>query len=259
MTRRRSFGAWRRAYAVLPRLYPRDHRERCAEGMEQTFVAVLRERAAAGRPVIATALWLCVDACAGLLRERARRLLMHGGIVRVAFATAILLLIPFVAMWFTDEVAWSGWDFLVAGVLLFGTGLAWVLLTTRSVSLPYRLGAALALGAALLLVWINLAVGIIGAEGDPANLPFFAVIGIGVTGACVARFRPVGMARALLVTAAAQALVPAVALLRGHPSFDADPPRAIATVVILSAFFAALFAGAAWLFRRAHAGSAPSN
>ncbi|HSR38830.1 MAG TPA: hypothetical protein VLL95_07940, partial [Phnomibacter sp.] len=40
----------------------------------------------------------------------------------IAFV-GILLLIPFIAMQFTSEVNWSGFDFLVAGVLLLGTGL----------------------------------------------------------------------------------------------------------------------------------------
>jgi protein-S-isoprenylcysteine O-methyltransferase Ste14 len=35
----------------------------------------------------------------------------------------LLLLIPFLAMQFTSEVNWTLSDFLVAGVLLFGTGL----------------------------------------------------------------------------------------------------------------------------------------
>ena len=42
--------------------------------------------------------------------------------MHVALVTALLLLIPLLAMRFTDEVAWSPTDFAVAGALLFGTG-----------------------------------------------------------------------------------------------------------------------------------------
>ena len=36
---------------------------------------------------------------------------------------AIILLIPLIAMQFTNEVDWTPIDFVVAGVLLLGTGL----------------------------------------------------------------------------------------------------------------------------------------
>jgi hypothetical protein len=42
---------------------------------------------------------------------------------RVALATAFILLVPLVAMQFTDEVDWGLADFVVAGALLGGTGL----------------------------------------------------------------------------------------------------------------------------------------
>lgn len=36
----------------------------------------------------------------------------------------------------------------------------------------YRIGAAVALGAAFFEVWMNLAVGIVGSEDNPVNLGF---------------------------------------------------------------------------------------
>jgi uncharacterized membrane protein YgdD (TMEM256/DUF423 family) len=44
---------------------------------------------------------------------------------RVALATAIILLLPFLAMQFTAEVVWNLADFVVAGGLLFA-GSAWL-------------------------------------------------------------------------------------------------------------------------------------
>ena len=41
----------------------------------------------------------------------------------ILITATILLLIPLVAMQFTEEVNWTLADFLVAGVLLYGTGL----------------------------------------------------------------------------------------------------------------------------------------
>jgi uncharacterized membrane protein YgdD (TMEM256/DUF423 family) len=80
---------------------------------------------------------------------------------RVLLATLAILLVPAVAMRFTHEVNWGPGDFLVGGALLAGTGLAYVLTKRRVAGRPGRLllGGLLALG--LLLVWAELAVGVI--------------------------------------------------------------------------------------------------
>ncbi len=78
----------------------------------------------------------------------------------VVFGTALILLIPLVAMQFTSEVAWDLADFAAAAILLTGTGVAFVL-SRRLVRSPRnRALVGVALAAALLLVWAELAVGI---------------------------------------------------------------------------------------------------
>ena len=62
---------------------------------------------------------------------------------------------------------------------------------------------------------MNLAVGIIGTEDNPANLMYGGVLAVGIVGAIIARFQPHGMARALVATALAQALVAVIALIAG--------------------------------------------
>mgnify|MGYP000483516586 CR=1 FL=1 len=42
----------------------------------------------------------------------------------IFIVTMSILLIPLIAMQFTNEVNWSLFDFLIAGALLIGTGLA---------------------------------------------------------------------------------------------------------------------------------------
>jgi hypothetical protein len=163
--------------------------------------------------------------------------------LRVALATVLLLLVPLVAMQFTDEVRWSVADFVVAGALLFGAGVTYQLLAARTDNLAYRAGVGVAVAAALMLVWANLAVGLIGSEDNPANLMYLGVLAVGIIGALLARFHARGMARALSAMALAQALVALVAL--GLPS---SRPLEI---VAVNAFFIALFAGSAYLFRRA--------
>jgi hypothetical protein len=85
-------------------------------------------------------------------------------LLAVLGATACILLIPLLAMQFTDEVAWSPFDFAVAGVLLGGFGLAWVLGARLLRHAQARLAFGLALGALLVLVWAELAVGVFGSR-----------------------------------------------------------------------------------------------
>jgi hypothetical protein len=111
----------------------------------------------------------------------------------------------------------------------------------------YRFAVGVALATACILVWLSLGVGIIGKDGDPANLMYFGVLAVGMVGALIARLRPRGMALALYVTALAQAVVAAIALIAGLGLPWSGP----AEIVLLNAFFVGMFAGSGWLFRRA--------
>jgi hypothetical protein len=111
----------------------------------------------------------------------------------------------------------------------------------------YRSAIGVALAAALLLVWLSLGVGIIGKDGDPANLMYFGVLAVGIIGAVIVRLQPHGMARALLATALAQAVVAAIALVARLGLPWSGP----AEILLLNGFFIALFTASAWLFRRA--------
>lgn len=166
---------------------------------------------------------------------------------RVALATALLLLIPLVAMQFSQEMKWDLADFVVAGVLLFGTGLTYVVVSRMGNTTSYRLGAGVAVVAGLLLIWINLAVGFLGSEDNPANLLFGAVLAVAGVGALVARFRPLGMSRAMFATALTQFVVPLVAALIYKPEVN----MGMFKVLILNTIFSGIWATSGWLFRRA--------
>jgi len=71
-----------------------------------------------------------------------------------------LLLIPFVAMQFTNEVAWTASDFLVMGMLLLSVGFLIELAIRYVPNLPYRVVAILVILGLFFLVWAELAVGI---------------------------------------------------------------------------------------------------
>ena len=112
---------------------------------------------------------------------------------------------------------------------------------------PYRFAVGVALVTALILLWVNGAVGVIGSENNDANLMYFGVLAVGIIGAVIARFQPRGMALALFATALAQALVTLVALI-ARLGYPASGPLEI---LGLNGFFIALWVVSAWLFRRA--------
>lgn len=80
----------------------------------------------------------------------------------IVVVVAILLLIPYAAMQITGEVKWTGIDFLVAGVLLLGAGLACEAALRLVTKLEYRVAVCAAILLGLVLVWAELAVGIFG-------------------------------------------------------------------------------------------------
>lgn len=81
------------------------------------------------------------------------------GLLWVAVATGSILLIPAIAMQFTSEVNWDVADFVVMGLLLFGTG-SLLLMVSRRASRKQRLVISALVIAAFLLVWAELAVGV---------------------------------------------------------------------------------------------------
>jgi hypothetical protein len=87
----------------------------------------------------------------------------YRGVIRIVVATALILMVPLVAMQFTDEVNWDFTDFAVLGSLLLGTGLLYELGARRLGKSSHRAILGIGLAAALLLIWIELAVGIFGA------------------------------------------------------------------------------------------------
>jgi hypothetical protein len=80
----------------------------------------------------------------------------------ILLTIALLLLVPLIAMQFTDEVKWTLLDFVAAAVLLLGTGLMCELVMRKVRKVSHRIAICAALLIALLLIWLELAVGIFG-------------------------------------------------------------------------------------------------
>jgi hypothetical protein len=83
-------------------------------------------------------------------------------LIGIVLTVVLLLLIPLIAMQFTNEVNWELSDFVVMGVLLLGTGLLCELVLRKVKKTEHRVLICGALLIALFLIWAELAVGIFG-------------------------------------------------------------------------------------------------
>ena len=83
-------------------------------------------------------------------------------LIGMVLTVVFILLIPFIAMQFTDEVNWIASDFAVAAVLLLGTGLACELVLRKVKKTKHRIALCAGILVILFLIWAELAVGIFG-------------------------------------------------------------------------------------------------
>lgn len=165
---------------------------------------------------------------------------------------AALLLVPLIAMQLGAEgVVWGPEDFIVMGAMLGLACGAYELVSRLPGGRAYRAGFALAILACFLLVWINLAVGIIGSEDNPANQMYLAVLGIVIVGAVAVRGRAKAMVAVTVLAAAAQAVIAVVALAGNLGSDGLGWPR---DVIGCTGIFMLLWLGSAGLFRLAARG-----
>ena len=83
-------------------------------------------------------------------------------LIGIVLTVGILLLIPLIAMQFTNEVKWDSRDFIIMGVLLLGTGLMCELVMRKVKKIQHRVLLIATILVALFLIWAELAVGIFG-------------------------------------------------------------------------------------------------
>lgn len=83
-------------------------------------------------------------------------------LIVILSATGLLLLIPLIAMQFTDEVDWAVSDFMIMGVLLITTGILCEIVIRKVSKTNYRIALCLLLLLVFFLIWAELAVGILG-------------------------------------------------------------------------------------------------
>lgn len=109
----------------------------------------------------------------------------------------------------------------------------------------HKLALIIGILAAFLLLWLSLGVGIIGEDGNPANIMYFGVLAVGLIGALLSRLKPAGMATTLFIMALTQAVITIVAIASkmGMPWSD---PLQLEDACLLSAQPAVVFLGS-WI------------
>ncbi len=143
-------------------------------------------------------------------------------------------------MQFTEEVDWTGGDFVFAAILLLITGLAAEGGLRLARSWQHLIGFGFATFTAFFTVWSNLAVGIIGDEDAAVNGYFLLLLAIGIVAAIGLRFRARAMSIITGILAISQ-LALGLAALRMMPGHDVEWG--------ILAFFAALWLAASLSFR----------
>lgn len=78
----------------------------------------------------------------------------------IALSTGFIMLIPYIMMQISSEWNWSGSDFIIMGILLFGIGSLFVV-TARNIRKNLnRIIVGIAFFLTLVYIWAELAVGI---------------------------------------------------------------------------------------------------
>jgi hypothetical protein len=221
--------------------------------MAQTFTDLARDRTDANRGLLGFAIAAFAETAAGIIGENMTQLMRTNSVFRWGrwvLVTAAVLAIPALAMAFdigvpdpgqgTEGVNWGPMDFAIMGVLVLGAGLLFEYASSRGGSVAHRAAVGIAVLAGIGLVWVNLAVGMIGDEGNPANLMYVLVLFVALVGAAIGRFEPREASIAMFATAATHIVVVVIALVAG-----------LGPQVLADAFFIGAWIASALLFRRA--------
>ena len=189
------------------------------------------------------ALWIFCETLVGIVKENTTHMPQLGKtMLRVALGALAVLMVPLVASQFVEDWNWPVGAFVRVYVLFFGTGMVFALVARRMGAWSYKAGVGVALVAGFALGWSNMVH--VADSGNPANLMYYSVLGVGAVGACLARLKARGLALTLFAMAATLALI-AVALPSGAPPYLAR------NMAVGHGVFVALFTASGMMFRHA--------
>lgn len=175
---------------------------------------------------------------------------------RVAFISALFMLIPFTASLLSDEMDWSLFDYILIWTLLFLTGLTYSFITRNSKDAVYRLAVGLAVVSGLMLTWANVAVGLIGSEDNPINLSYMFILAVGILASFIVRFKAVKMTFVMVSMAYLLLVVGVVALFM---DMHLLPHSSVTQIMGVTGFFMLPMLVSAILFYQAHSDMIKEN
>jgi len=174
-----------------------------------------------------------------------KRITFFRSMISAAVVSLLLLLIPFIAMQCTTEVNWRAADFLIMGMLLLGTLTAFIWLYRNTTSILFTVASAAAVGCTFVMIWANLAVGLIGAGPHAGNLMFTGIVLLVVIGAIRSGFTAAGLEQTMYAAALGVLVIMVIALLS---SMDQYPGSSAKEIIGVCSAFAAGYTIAGSLF-----------
>jgi hypothetical protein len=174
---------------------------------------------------------------------------MKKKLMHLALAVGLFLLIPVFGNMYVEGWNWSPFDFVWAFCVLYGTGLAYFLVSRKAKTTTYKFATGVAVVTALLIVWMNGAVGIIGDGDNGMNLLYFGMLLIGLIGAAISRLEPLGLSRTAFTMAIIQMIIPTIALIYWKPYMTEEP--GILGVFAINAVFSLFWSLSGILYRNA--------
>ena len=161
--------------------------------------------------------------------------------------TLTILTIPLIGMLTTEEVNWDATDFIVGGIFIYVFSMLFQLAHQATENISLKVAYGLAIVATFLLVWVNLAVGLIGSKNEPFNLAYFSVIATGLIGAFISKMKLQGLRNTMIAMSLNMVIIGIIALLIGMQFVYGSSTSEIIRVTIM---FTITFTVSAYLFHR---------
>ncbi|MCX7973721.1 MAG: hypothetical protein N3B16_04390 [Candidatus Aminicenantes bacterium] len=166
-------------------------------------------------------------------------------ILLVVGLTCLLVLILFLVRELTDILAWGPLDFGFVWLMVLSTSIVYELITRKHKNKTYRLALAVALGTGFIMIWTNLAVGLIGSEDEPVNMIYLVLLAGGLIGALLVRLKARGLTITMGIMALGQVLITLIALLAGWQHL---PSSSVSDILKVNGFFFLLWQTKMYLF-----------